>query len=1102
MKILPDYLIEMMPALEEALEELRLSVIDHAYELLKCLDVDELSSDTIRRKLELYDLKIDNMTEEWLPNGKFYRMYPAIKHNRTRLNSLKSVVCSGGQFEGLWSNEFIKEAEHNYNKIRTLRHYAVQSEYDGYFYVSGNVSRVSISGSDLVEDSTLTALSTDILLGQAMPAGYTYLYVPWPRPTYPSDSGYFYNVNMLNADRLHYAINCGTTDSYDESKPASLNYDWENGTNTPWKTPYWFDYHFMGDTNHTDPTESQLETDDRYAGTWPIHEKGEYGNYNEDGDWVSCNPEDAHFYRLDSSCSELSNSNAIFPTKCYIRSSNRTSHPDAQQIFVPRVLEDDEELKIFTIDETNIDDITKENIHENNDEYSGPYRWDHLFDKGIQIIQEMGHIKTYKPIWSESSPIFAMMQSNFNSGLHPEEIAEHSFYNWFELKQQENIILPEESTIRDNDPSISEITHTSYDRPTGAYIPNNNIIVYTRAANDSQGENKLLSSDTSYNGLYNLGENTIAEYDPINQYILTSLFSIENDDILEIKDSSKYIEGDPYTNKLYLNKNSTDSTGYCYVSFISSSIHTLWFSSDKKNTDVGSVFALYNNVGANELYLYSNPVGLSYNILGVYDENGTPIDSSDVSIELTVENNNGSYAYLLLGRINTSIELYASFKYNLNSQWKLAEDQEDEPFVEDAGDDYYVFKSYSNLHTAGSAEMFINVTIDDSEDFNYVLKIVNSSANLDYVTVTVDDQSYSFMMVYQWQDLELTLSNGQHNITVSFDKESSGYSGNDCGYIAIPKSCIDLNEMSKDLYKSVVHHKNAASIKFTVSKSGTAPIIINPVSVDVLDPFGERIEAQYVEDLGIIDVGFGYISISEFFELGYNFAPPIPVGVQYGTVSDDHLRLTGVIEQGFTGKAVNINKSNLVNADLCERGIILGPQKMYITFGDSYITAPANIVGIKSNYYWIYGFTGGNNLGNIYTPNYYASDLQLTGSNPTSSSSGYTPGLEFSEVYIWYNGSAIDMSVSGEYTQIGEYPNQSSKPEFYTSYNISVSEAQRNEIAFICKPGSGPTWTNKSVFDLPSGIYTLDQSNNIIWDTSHPLYNILYGKTVIIYYNP
>ena len=60
MKILPDYLIEMMPALEEALEELRLSVIDHAYELLKCLDVDELSSDTIRRKLELYDLKIDN----------------------------------------------------------------------------------------------------------------------------------------------------------------------------------------------------------------------------------------------------------------------------------------------------------------------------------------------------------------------------------------------------------------------------------------------------------------------------------------------------------------------------------------------------------------------------------------------------------------------------------------------------------------------------------------------------------------------------------------------------------------------------------------------------------------------------------------------------------------------------------------------------------------------------------------------------------------------------------------------------------------------------------------------------------------------------------
>ena len=88
MKILPDYLIEYMPELEEAIEELRLSVMDHAYELLKCLDIDELSTDDIRRKLELYDIKVENMTDAWLPNGRFYRIYPSIKHNRSRLNGL------------------------------------------------------------------------------------------------------------------------------------------------------------------------------------------------------------------------------------------------------------------------------------------------------------------------------------------------------------------------------------------------------------------------------------------------------------------------------------------------------------------------------------------------------------------------------------------------------------------------------------------------------------------------------------------------------------------------------------------------------------------------------------------------------------------------------------------------------------------------------------------------------------------------------------------------------------------------------------------------------------------------------------------------------
>ena len=205
MKILPDYLINFIPEIEAAMEELRLSVIDHAYEMLKCLDVDELTSDDIRHKLELYDIKVENMSSEWLPNGRFYRMYPSIKHHRARQNALKAIVKSGGQFEGLWSNEFAKKKQYNYYTINMLRHYELGSPMDGYFYVSGDIET---DAQGRVLGSALTALSSDILINQAMPAGYTYLYVPWPRPVYPGDAGYFYTVHMNEFDKLQYAHDC------------------------------------------------------------------------------------------------------------------------------------------------------------------------------------------------------------------------------------------------------------------------------------------------------------------------------------------------------------------------------------------------------------------------------------------------------------------------------------------------------------------------------------------------------------------------------------------------------------------------------------------------------------------------------------------------------------------------------------------------------------------------------------------------------------------------------------------------------------------------------------------------------------------------------
>lgn len=414
MNILPDYLITYMPEIEEALEELRLSVIDHAYELLQRLDVDELSTDEVRQKLELYDIRIDNMSGDWLPNGRFYRLYPSIKHHRSRHNAIKAIAKSGGQFEGLWSTEFSNKSEYNFKDITVARHYELQNNADGYFFVNGNTEKTARG---TVVSSAAQALTTDVLINQALPAGYTYLYIPWPRPVYPGDSSYFYNVNMLMYDRLHYAEDCdhywkkigvdysrshndsssseskqsysiyvcvdnseanrycSAPDSnistldvtysdtiteiivgdskeyilesehafteiagdapfahsfYNEDVPASTKYDWKNGTNTPWRAPYWIDYHYMNAMKRSLPT-----SDHSYAGTWPVTESGVY--FDENGD-EALELYDAVTYSLTQGCKELSDSRSTFPTKCYLKDSIKTTEPNRLQKFTPKSL--------------------------------------------------------------------------------------------------------------------------------------------------------------------------------------------------------------------------------------------------------------------------------------------------------------------------------------------------------------------------------------------------------------------------------------------------------------------------------------------------------------------------------------------------------------------------------------------------------------------------------------------------------------------------------------------------------------------------------------------------------------------------------------------
>jgi len=500
MKILPDYLIQYMPELEQALEELRLSVVDHMYDLLKCLDIDELSSDDIRRKLELYSIKLENMTSDWLPNGRFYRMYSSIKHHRTRYNAIQSVVKSGGQFEGIWSSDFNEKQQFNYKLIQLLRHYQMQSPMDGYFYISGDATR-NLDGS--ISGSTLTALSTDALLMQALPAGYTYIYVPWPRPHYPDDSDYFYNVHMLQFDRLHYAEDCDKPYAgvYHTDYPASLFY-YSNVTEK--QPPYWIDYHYDGDNTYPNVIK------------WPVKESGIY--YDKDGNEIArivinkskYDPEthqiqarstisiphndgdirtweivtdaaeiallnkEAVKYVPDESCGVIYNSDSNGISNCHLHVKYKTSEPCRLQKFTPiertLVISDIvnvENLKTFlseffkfSADEIErllekdtvqiplkIEDCTVEyldNLNNTLESYAdsfayliaentidencliepdltfspktSAYKFDRLTSGLLfRVIESLHHIKTYRPVWDVSSPIFAMMQSSYNS---------------------------------------------------------------------------------------------------------------------------------------------------------------------------------------------------------------------------------------------------------------------------------------------------------------------------------------------------------------------------------------------------------------------------------------------------------------------------------------------------------------------------------------------------------------------------------------------------------------------------------------------------------------------------------------------------------------
>lgn len=902
MKILPNYLIEYMPILEEAMEELRLSVIDRAYDLLKCLDIDELSTDDIRNKLELYDLKVDNMTEAWLPNGRFYRMYPEIKHNRTRLNAVKSIAQSGGQFEGVWSTGFSNKSEYAFSSIQIMRHYYLGSASDGYLYVSGNSSvATGISGSTAVQ-----ALQTDILMNQALPAGYTYLYIPWPRPNYPTESGYFYNIHMLDFDRLY------SSSDKDDDIPASTYYHWDTGEGTPYHTPYWFDYHQDGLGNTT-------------------VESGTYLDINKEIVDVDRIKEDAVYYQLDDSCKFLNDEDgkfAVFPTNFYVYSRNNTTVPDRSQTF--SLLSDED--NIATIDENyfivdpSLDDVT----------LPGPYRFDYVNpSKHMMIRYDMNGIKSYRPTWNESSPIFSMLQSDYNDDLKPTSVApKNSLFNWFKFK--ENSIQPKlnDSTISRNEPPISEVAHTDCGRPTAQYLHEKQCCCYFR-----QDGNDIVFNNGNYYKLFCLGEvndgNNYNNYDPLKFYQVSYLGYIDdNDNSLRLKDlsnSGTYLIGDPYDNSLYYNLN---NNGYVkenikeasYIVYREKDRNRVWTSQTKENTRTTKVYTtLYNEVASDEIYYLSSSRDLDFEILAAYESNGNKVDVSGYSLCL----------YTADDRYYLALKKPASFSasnVNLNGVWEfttysniksVSSTFADSYFgfgyidatssVKDAilslSDDYVIFNNLRDgnaLLTHGfskSNAMSIDISLDSETVIQ--LKFMNSSESLfdglsiydelneSVVTVlgfetasNLNNSQYPDYSTYKnkdwynkredrdtvWFDVSFSLKPGNHTLWFIYGKDTSVSRLCDCSYIAIPK--IYLTDLVKP-----VDPVDVACIDYAVkSVKQTAAISRNPKAIPIYhQQMGIETTASYYPDDKIISFPYFYnsnvikedCSFDDFYEDGW-----------------------------------------------------------------------------------------------------------------------------------------------------------------------------------------------------------------------------------------
>ena len=157
------------------------------------------------------------------------------------------------------------------------------------------------------------------------------------------------------------------------------------------------------------------------------------------------------------------------------------------------------------------------------------------------------------------------------------------------------------------------------------------------------------------------------------------------------------------------------------------------------------------------------------------------------------------------------------------------------------------------------------------------------------------------------------------------------------------------------------------------------------------------------------------------------------------------------------------------------------PLRERIVIGQT-TTVPLGTTKLVSKYWWMDNFGYASGMSNLWTPAEFASPVIDMNSTVA------IDGTEFNEAVFTDNGSYDDFSDNGWELKLNMY---SSRPEMWTNSNDAVSDPSKCGIIVV--PGTNPTWTNKTEWELPSTLYSIN-GTTVTWNHSHILMNLFAGS--------